>query len=139
MHELLDNVDLEIGHVVFHHFADCDLVSDVVKHVRELAIPDPVVLLKSDQEVLLFGGKELGLSNDILEVLERDNAVFNNVNLLEEILKELVALLNFVPVDKLESIWVWVFHFFGLLLGDVSSIEGLDCADTDWNKLIPVN
>ena len=139
MHELLDNVALEIGHVALHHFADSYLISNVVEHVWELTVPDSVVLLESDQEVLLFGSEKFGLSNDVFEVLERDNTVFNNVNLLEVILKELVALLNFVPVDKLEGIWVGVFHFFGLLLSNITSVEGLDGTDTDWDKLIPVN
>jgi hypothetical protein len=70
MHELLVDVDLEVRHVALHHFADSYFVPDVVEHVWEIAVPDPVVLLKSDQEVLLFGGEEFCSSDDVLEVLD---------------------------------------------------------------------
>jgi hypothetical protein len=70
MHELLVDVDLEVGHITLHHFADSDFVPDVVEHVWEIAISDPVVLLKSDQEVLLFGGEKFGSSDDVLKVLD---------------------------------------------------------------------
>jgi hypothetical protein len=139
MRELFDNMDLDIGHVALHHFAHSYFIPDVVEHVWELTVPDPVVLLESDQEVLFFGSEEFSTSDDVLEVLNRDNAVFHDINLLEEVFKKFVALLNFVPVDELKGIRVGMFHFFGLLLSNVTSVEGLDGTDTDWNELIPVD
>jgi len=45
VHELLDYVNFEVCHIALHHFTDSDLISDVVEHIWELAVLDPVVLL----------------------------------------------------------------------------------------------
>jgi len=72
-------------------------------------------------------------------VLERDDAIFHNIHLFEVILKNLVALLNLIPVHELQGIWVRMLHLLGLLLNNISCIERLDRANTNWDEFIPVN
>ena len=47
--ELLKDLVLERIHVVFHHFTNSDLISDMVKHAWKLCVMNKLLLLKSDQ------------------------------------------------------------------------------------------
>jgi hypothetical protein len=137
MQELLDNISFDFGHVALHHFADSNLIPHVVEHVWELRVLDPVILLQPDEQVLLFGRQEFGAPDDILEVLERDNTISDDVDLLKEVGEELIAFLNLIPIDQLESIWIWMLHLLSLLLGNVPRVESLDGVDSDWDELLP--
>lgn len=70
-------------------------------------------------------------------MLEGDHAVLNDVDLVELVLEESVALLDFVPVHKFEGVWIWVLQFLGLLFADVSNVKRLNGIDTNWDEFLP--
>lgn len=70
-------------------------------------------------------------------MLEGDHAVLDDVNLVELVLEESVALLNFVPVNKFKGVWIWVLQFLGLLFADVSNVKRLNSIDTNWDEFLP--
>ena len=85
--ELLENLKLKRMHVVFHHFADSDFVSDVVQHTWKLCVMYKFLLLESDQQVFLLWRQELCASDHVLEVLEVAGALLNVIKFLEPLLK----------------------------------------------------
>lgn len=70
-------------------------------------------------------------------MLEGDHAVLDDVNLVELVLEESVALLNFVPVNKFKGVWIWVLQFLGLLFANVSNVKRLNSIDTNWDEFLP--
>lgn len=127
----------EAAHPGFHHLADSDLVPDVVEHVRELGVPDPILPLQTDQQVLLLRCDELGRSDDVLEMLKGNHTILDFINLLKAVAKDVVCLGDLVPVDELKSLGVRVLHLLRFLPGDVPAVEGLDSLNTNRNELFP--
>ena len=136
--ELREDLVLERMHVVLHHFADCNLISDVVEHAWELGVMYEFLLLESDQQILLLWRQELGASNHILEVLEVARALLHIVQFLEFLLKEPVSLHNLIPKDELQCLWFRLFHVH-FLFTHVAHVNCLDGVDTNRNKLSPVD
>jgi hypothetical protein len=108
--ELSSNVVSQIIDVALHHLTHGDFISDVVKHIWELGVFDDVILLKSDQQIFLLWSQGLGSSDYILEMLDRDQSIFNGVHCFELKAQQLVAFFNFCPEDKLERFLVMMIH-----------------------------
>ena len=139
MKELLDNMSFHLGHIALHHFTHCNFIPDVIEHIWEFRILNPIIFLQSDEQILFLGGQKLGASNNILEMLKGNNSVLDGVYFLECVGEETVAFLDLVPVDKFESFWVWVFHFLGLFFHDVTGVEGLNSINANRNELLPAD
>lgn len=85
--ELLQNLVLERVHVVLHHFADGNFISDMVEHTWELCVMYEFLLLESDKQVLFLWRQEFCASNHIFEVLEVARALLDVIQFLEPLLK----------------------------------------------------
>lgn len=95
--------------------------------------------MESDQEILFLWSQLFGSSDDVLEVLERDHAVFYDVNFLELVTQEIVSLVNLVPVDKFKGFRVRLLDLLGGGFLDVSCVKSSNGIDTNWDELRPVN
>ena len=50
----LVDIKFKVGHIVVHHFTAGDLIPHIVQHFREVSVPDLIIFLKSNEQILFL-------------------------------------------------------------------------------------